>query len=404
MHAKGLHRDHGESVSVVGASERSLMLVAGEPSGDAMAAGLVSALKGPLGQQENLSFWGAGGEAMENAGVEVLIPLAKHGVFGFFEVIQHVLKLRRWMQQLVDHAIARRPKVIVLTDYAGFNLRFAKSLRKAIRRSKGSWNPYILYYVSPQVWASRADRVYTLESNVDCLLSLFHFEKKWYHLRAPGFRVEYVGDPMRAKYQDLFPEADKALSTPPSMVLLPGSRQGELKRHLPILREVLEHVQRRVVKVDCCMILTNQEHLEAAKGLLGSLPGLRFQEGGLSQALEQADLAIACSGTVTRECAYHGVPTVVFYRLSWFTYQLARKLVQVKYISMPNIMLNREVFPEYIQQEACGEKIAGKVLEMLQSASMRQEVRDALAELMVEPATQRGFHQAAKVTLEYLQR
>ena len=124
----------------------------------------------------------------------------------------------------------------------------------------------------------------------------------------------------------------------------------------------------------------------------------------MSQALEQADLAIACSGTVTRECAYHGVPTVVFYRLSWFTYQLARKLVQVKYISMPNIMLNREVFPEYIQQEARGEKIAGKVLEMLQTASMRQEVRDALAELMVEPATQRGFHQAAKVTLEYLQR
>ena len=114
---------------------------------------------------------------------------------------------------------------------------------------------------------------------MDCLLSLFHFEKKWYHLRAPGFRVEYVGDPMRAKYQDLFPEADKALSTPPSMVLLPGSRQGELKRHLPILREVLEHVQRRVAKVDCCMILTNQEHLETAKGLLGSLPGLRFQEG-----------------------------------------------------------------------------------------------------------------------------
>ena len=254
------------------------------------------------------------------------------------------------------------------------------------------------------MWASRADRIYTLENNVDCLLSLFRFEKKWYHLRAPGFRVEYVGDPMRAKYQDLFPEPDKALSTPPSMVLLPGSRQGELKRHLPILREVLEQIQRRATKVDCCMILSNQEHLETAKGLLGSLPGLRFQEGGLSQALEQADLAIACSGTVTRECAYHGVPTVVFYRLSWFTYQLARRLVQVKYISMPNIMLNREVFPEYIQKEACGEKIAGKVLEMLQSASLRREVRDALAELMVEPTTQRGFHQAAKVTLEYLQR
>ena len=385
-------------------SERSLMLVAGEPSGDAMAAGLVSALKGFLGQQGELSFWGAGGEAMEKAGVEVLIPLAKHGVFGLFEVIQHVLKFRRWMRQLVDHAIARRPKVIVLTDYAGFNLRFAKSLRKAIRRSKGSWKPYILYYVSPQVWASRADRIYTLENNVDCLLSIFRFEKKWYHLRAPGFRVEYVGDPMRAKYQDLFPEADKALSTPPSMVLLPGSRQGELKRHLPILREVLKHIQRQVSVVDCCMILTNKEHLETAKGLLGSFPGLRFQEGGLSRALVHADVAIACSGTVTRECAYHGLPTVVFYRLSWFTYQLARKLVQVKYISMPNIMLNREVFPEYIQQEACGEKIAGKVLDMLQSTSMRQELRDALAELMVEPATQRGFDQAAKLTLEYLQK
>ena len=114
---------------------------------------------------------------MEKAGVEVLIPLAKAWSLWVFRGDPACCKFRRWMQQLVDHAIARRPKVIVLTDYAGFNLRFAKSLRKAIREIKGSWTPYILYYVSPQVWASRADRVYTLENNVDCLLSLFISKK-----------------------------------------------------------------------------------------------------------------------------------------------------------------------------------------------------------------------------------
>jgi len=383
-------------------AEYCVMVLAGEASGDALAAGLIQAIQQRMHEGRAICFWGAGGQSMAAAGVEVLIDFTRHGVFGLVEVLRHYFQFRRWLRQLVKEALERKPQVVVLTDYAGFNLRFAKALRHAIKRSGSAWSPRIIYYVSPQVWASRASRVFTLQNHVDCLLSLFPFEKAWYRLRAPGFRVEYVGDPMRDRYQSCFRAQGRILSDRPCLVLLPGSREGELKRHLPLMSQAMVGIEREAGKVRFIMVLSSQRHVELAKALMGHPENLTFQVGSLSDALAQADLAIACSGTVTRECAYHGVPTVVFYRLAWLTYQVARLIVQVKYISMANLMLGREVFPELIQGHATPKRMVDKVVVWLRSSSQRQAAHDALADLMLKASPEQAFDRAAQVIWEYL--
>jgi lipid A disaccharide synthetase len=176
---------------------RRVMMLAGETSGDGMAAGLVEALKKLTANQFELICFGAGGERMKAAGVEILEDMTRHTVFGLSEVVRHYFEFKKIFQRLLDEVFERKPDLIILTDYAGFNLRFAKAVRKRLARSGGrkndlSWNPRILYYVSPQVWASRASRVFTLSQCVDCVLSLFPFEKPWYAMRAPLLRVEFV--------------------------------------------------------------------------------------------------------------------------------------------------------------------------------------------------------------------
>ena len=385
---------------------RRIMMLAGETSGDGMAAGLVEALKRQTADQYELICFGAGGERMKAAGVEILEDMTRHTVFGLSEVVRHYFQFKRIFQRLLDEVFERKPDLIILTDFAGFNLRFAKAVRKRLARSGGgenepSWNPRILYYVSPQVWASRASRVFTISQCVDCVLSLFPFEKPWYALRAPLLRVEFVGDPMADKYRSLFKATEDAAESRPQVLLLPGSRRQELRRHVPIMAEAVA----RIHQVHPCrflMVLSNQEQLELAKSLLPEKHGIDMQIGGLSEALTQTTLTLACSGTVTRECGYHGVPTIVFYRLAWLTYWIAKRIIKVKYIAMPNLLLNRLVYPELIQSDATPDRIADKAPQFLQHPSIRRESRLALERLMDEMGEPGAFDRAARTVGEYL--
>ena len=189
------------------------MLIAGDPSGDMLAAELVGALREkavagsedvsadvqPLQTALSPRFFGAGGAKMVAAGVEQIFDLTQHSVIGFAEVLKNLGKFKRLFNQLLRVALERQPDVIIGVDYGGFNLRFAKAIKAHVRANRGvfnNWNPKIVQFVSPQVWASRAGRAYTLAENHDLLLSIFPFEKSWYARRVPKLRVEFVGHPM----------------------------------------------------------------------------------------------------------------------------------------------------------------------------------------------------------------
>jgi lipid-A-disaccharide synthase len=364
------------------------MLIAGEASGDLIAAELVSALNSKL---PDAKFFGAGGPKMAAAGVELAFDLTEHAVIGMSDVLKNYFKFRQLFNQLLALAIERQPDAIIGVDYGGFNLRFGHAIKEYIRNNPfAKWNPKIIQFVSPQVWASRPGRANLLAADYDLLLSIFPFEKDWYARRAPKLRVEFVGHPMVGRFASegrvtRVPDTEK-LGTrgarPSEILLLPGSRTSELERHFPVMLDALKLIQKKLPSAKATMVLPNEALEKAADKLTALLANVKIQVGNLPQALAQADVAVASTGTVTMECAFFGVPTVTLYKTSWSTYQIGRFIVNVKWLTMPNILADEMIFPEFIQHDATPENLAAAALELLQNESRRQKIKSLLGKII----------------------
>ena len=356
------------------------MLIAGEASGDLLAAELVSALRAASPPSPNAPvFFGAGGAKMSAAGVELAFDLTQHSVIGITDVLKNILKFRRLFNQLLTLAIERKPDVVIGIDFGGFNLRFGQAIKKYVRENPFSkWDPKIVQFVSPQVWASRPGRADKLARDYDLLLSIFPFEKAWYAQRVPQFRVEFVGHPMveRMRKEEL---SIQKKSSVPTVLLLPGSRKSELQRHLPVMLTALKTIQEKLPAAKAKMVLPNPALVLLAKALGANL---EIQIGELPWALAESDVALASTGTVTMECAFFGVPTVTLYKTSWLTYQIAKRIVTVKSLTMPNLLAGEPVYPEFIQNEATPENLSRAALELLENASHRAQIKAQLAKII----------------------
>jgi lipid-A-disaccharide synthase len=371
-----------------------IMLVAGEASGDKLAAELVHALRPALLDQLGANtpdlqpchtglaprFFGAGGPQMATAGIELVADTTAHAVFGLSEVLRHLDTFRRLLQRLVQLAVVRQPDLIILVDSSGFNRRLAAAIRRHVRsrrRSFNNWNPRIVYYVSPQVWASRPGRAQQMARDIDLLLCIFPFEPEWYAGFAPQLRVEFVGHPLVERYRHPLPSSNPTTSDLPLVLLLPGSRAQELRRHLPPMIEALQAVRtQQAVRVR--MVLPNESLQTLASQYAGTLPNLEIRAGDLAESLTEARVAIASSGTVTLECAFFGVPTVVMYRVAWPTYLVARQIVRVPFIAMPNLLANAAVYPEFIQSGVTAANLARETLDLLTNEPRRDRIRRQL--------------------------
>ena len=386
------------------------MLIAGEASGDLLAAELVSALLAASKRSEDgrvPQFFGAGGSRMAAAGVELAFDLTQHSVIGISDVLKNYFKFRRLFHQLLALAIERKPDVVIGVDYGGFNLRFGHAIKQYVRKNRSAstpWNPKIIQFVSPQVWASRPGRANLLAADYDLLLSIFPFEKDWYAKRVPKLRVEFVGHPMMGRFtNDELPsnlrssrgnEAHTSENSEPphvgcysserrsQILLLPGSRKSELQRHLPPMLGALKLIREKLPARRAKMVLPDVALKQLADKLFTLPSDTEIQIGNLPQALAQADVAIASTGTVTVECAFFGVPTVTLYKTSWSTYQIGKRIVKVKWLTMPNILADEEVFPEFVQGAATPEHIAGAALELLQNEPRRIQIKKRLAEVV----------------------
>jgi lipid-A-disaccharide synthase len=379
---------------------KSFMLIAGEPSGDQLAADLVRALRsemsgGPLAPTTDFQplqgsfapqFFGAGGQHLAQSGVELALDMTAHSVIGFSDVVKKLLKFRRIFHQLLTLAARRSPDAVVCIDFSGFNRRLAHAIKGLSCERSGlfnNWNPQIIQFVSPQVWASRPGRATLMAEDYDLLLTIFPFEKAWYAERAPDLRVEFVGHPIVDRYSQMPPSGLTAPRDPdhPEVLLLPGSRPGELKRHLPVMFPAFQSIAKALPEVRGRMVLPNEDLLALARSF-GPPPGLEIKCGGLTQALQSATVAIASTGTVTMECAWFGVPTVAIYKTSWSTYQIGKRLVTVRFLAMPNLLADREIFPELIQDAATPERVSAAALDLMRSPARQAEVRSALAQIV----------------------
>ncbi len=400
------------------------MLIAGEASGDLVGAELVPSLREHLSRLEALPgpdpqplhasldarFFGAGGPRMAAAGVELAFDLTAHSVTGLSDVLKQLLTFRRLFQQLLRLAREREPDAIICIDFSGFNRRFAHAVKRYVRTRRDwfhDWDPKIIQYVSPQVWASREGRARQMAKDYDLVLSILPFEKDWYATHTPQLKVQFVGHPILDRYGaevSLLKRERRSgedLQRSPRILLLPGSRPGELRRHLPVMCGAVEILRGSVPGLTARMVLPNPSLVAQARDS-GLVRNMDIQEG-LAQALPQADVAIASTGTVTLECALFGLPTVAIYKTSWLSYQVARRIVKVKYLAMPNLLAHEPLFPEFIQDAAKPGPVAAAALALLRDESRRRNLATKLAEVMRSLGERGATQRAAGAIAEMLE-
>lgn len=391
-------------------AQPTFMFIAGEPSGDMLAAELVTALKQELNSDpasrttnHTPKFFGAGGPKMVAAGVELAFDLTQHSVIGPWDTVKAYGRLKQIFERLVALAFERRPDVIVCVDFSVFSHRFAERIRWELevrRATHGNWKPKIVKYVSPQVWASRPGRAKSMPRLFDLLLTIFPFEKAWYAERVPELNVEFVGHPAvdRFNVERSTPNVERSKN---AVLLLPGSRIGELKRHLPAMLGALEKILKTKPEVEVRMVLPNDSLLQLARDL-GVPEDLKTQVGDLPTALASSTLAIASTGTVTMECAWFGLPTIAIYKTSWATFQIGKRIIQVKFLAMPNILANEPIFPEFIQDDATPENLSRAALDLLGDPARLQAIREKLKRVTASLGEPGAGQRAAKAVIALL--
>ncbi len=351
----------------------TLLMVAGEPSGDSHGAELIHALKErhPL-----IRIIGVGGPRMAAAGQEQLFDLTAHAVLGLTEVLKQILKFRRFKNEIIELAVQERPDAVVLIDCSGFNLRLTPRLRKELPGSR------IIYYISPQVWASRAGRVKAMQRDIDLLLSILPFEKPWFAKMAPKLNVQWVGHPLLDRIRKL----EAVEPNPDCVALLPGSRRTEVEAHLPPLWEAARIMARNKPGLKFILLSPNETIQKYALDMLARFPAPNFAfEYNIGYAishLSRCELALVASGTASLECALVGIPQIVVYRVHPLTFAVGRMVVKVKHLSLINVMANETIVPEFIQDNLDPSAVAQEALDLLNHPQRREMMKRRVEQIV----------------------
>ena len=361
-------------------------IIAGEASGDLHGSGLVRALRAA---DPDALFRAWGGNKMEAAGA----PLVKHyrdlAFMGFVEVVKHLGTILKNIKFAKTDILDFKPDVLILIDYPGFNLRIAKWAKaQGIR---------VVYYISPQVWAWKEGRARAIKRDVDQMLVILPFEVDFY--RKWGMEVEYVGHPLVeviAAARDSGMPAKLGTTGKPLIALLPGSREQEIRTKLPIMLSVVQAFP----DYEFAVAMAPAQEAGLYEAVAGKIP-VTLVAGQTYELLRQSHAALVTSGTATLETALFGVPQIVCYKGHPASYWLARKLIKVKYISLVNLILDRPVVPELIQDDLNTERLQQELQRLLPPESTyRQQMQQDYALLWELLGSQQASKQAAALIVE----
>lgn len=340
-------------------------MVAGEASADIAGAGLLRELKR---LHPGLECYGVGSKHLSDQGMKVVIPSASLSVVGFFDWLDKAKGVISAYRKVVKLAEQKRPDVAVLLDLPDFNLRLAKKLK--------SLNIPVVYYISPQVWAWRKNRVKKIKELVDKMLVVFPFEKSFYEKE--GLAVEFVGHPLlevlepRKRYRD-----QAVIQKTPRVAILPGSRKSELRYHAPILRELIQKIKTAYpgseIKVPLASTLSKEAITKALKIAPAQVTGKSWD------TLDWADIAVVASGTATLETALIGTPFCLFYKVNSSSAWLFKNWIKYRgFLGMPNILLGRQVVKECFQESATSEKLFSEIKHLVNSGPARLNMVSSL--------------------------
>lgn len=347
------------------------MMIAGEASGDLHGSGVVRELKR---MDESVEIYGVGGDKMKREGMSLIYHIRELSFMGFFEVLKH-LPLIKTMERTLEQIVKfKKPDVLVLIDYPGFNLRFASIAKR--------YDVKIVYYISPQVWAWNKSRVRKMRGLVDKMLVIFPFEVDFY--RQEGIDAEFVGHPLMEVLESQLdrPNFCKRFGIEGSkeiLALFPGSRLQEIENIFPAMLKAAKGVAADL-------------NMEIAVGVAPTLEekyfktffkvdGIHLIKGGTYELMQHAHFAFVTSGTATLETACFSTPMFVVYKTSWLTYLVGRMMVRVKNIGLVNIVAGKRIVPEFIQHQATANNLMRAALKLLKDPERMAEMKLELSKI-----------------------
>lgn len=345
---------------------KRFFLIAGEYSGDAYGAEIIKELKQIYPDAE---FRGFGGDKMEEEGCLLLEHCHNMAFMGFVEVVKHLPEIQSWFKIVKQDLKRFQPDAVILIDYPGFNMRVAKIARKLSIPTFG--------FIAPQVWAWKENRIKKIARDYSHVFGILPFEPEFYSKRGYD-RITYVGHPLNEKIQAFlqdFPTKQK----PNRIALLPGSRKQELKRILPIMKDLVSMPEYQDYTFEVAGLKRYKELLE--NGFFGC-SNVKFRWNNAYKVLAKSEFAIVTSGTATLETALFKVPQVIVYKTSSTTYKIAKSLSKVKYIGLPNIILNKAAVPELIQEECTAFNLHQTIQNIRSNPSQLLDDYNQLSELL----------------------
>jgi len=345
-----------------------ILVVAGENSGDKHGAGLIHQFKK---RNPAATFFGIGGDMMKAEGVELLYSVKDLSVVGAFELIAHLPRLKKIFTDIKKEVKNRRPAAAILIDSPDFNLRLAKVLKKK--------STPVLYYISPTVWAWRKGRLKTIQKFVNQMMLIFPFEEEFYSEN--GVEAVYVGHPLLERMDVTLSKEDffnkHHLNQDETIIcLMPGSRNSEIKYHMPILTETIEKLSQKIPAKYVLLLAESVDESFIRQYIRGSLEKIQVLKEDRYECMAYCELILTSCGTANLEAALVETPFIAYYRISPLSYNLGLPFIKTRTYSIVNILAGHKIVPELIQKQFSSDKLYTEALKILASDQIRTEMID----------------------------
>ena len=321
-------------------SKKNIFIITGETSGDMHGAELIKSIKK---KRDDITFSGIGGELLKSENVKLIHNFSEINFIGFSSVIKNYAKIKSVLNDTIEYIMRTNPDILILVDFPGFNLKIAESVRKNF---KGK----IIYYISPQIWAWHKSRVKKMKHILDKMLVIFPFEVDFYEKE--GIKADYVGHPLINRIDNFLFGNNKIANDKIIITILPGTREEEIKRMYPVLANTANRFSEKFNAGINVVYPSNTDLLKYQKGKLNNNFNLIPNTGSnIYKTLLNSNLVFTKFGTSTLECAFLGTPFVTVYKANYLNYYIVKMLSNVKYVSLPNILLNKRIVSEFLQGE-----------------------------------------------------
>ena len=355
-----------------GSSRACVAIIAGEASGDQHGAKLITAMQA---QKPALFFCGIGGPELRQAGVRILVDASELTVVGITEVFAKLRGILKGMGTIKKALKSLKPDLLILIDFPDFNLHIAATAKKL--------GIPVLYYISPQIWAWRRSRVKRIKRLVDHMAVILPFEQQFY--AEHNVPATFVGHPLLdGALPKIQPAPAAGVDGQTTIGLVPGSRENEIIRHLPVMLDTADILKDRLKRATFIISHAPSVERKQIEAIVADHPcrmDVEIISDGVEAVFERSDMLVAASGTVTLQAALHGTPMVIIYKVSPISYLLGRALVRVPYIGLVNLVAGRKLVPEFVQNDAHAGNIASAVENMLSDRQQFNLLKKQLVEL-----------------------